>query len=59
MFTLFYWSTTYCDNAGMPDALQDILFGNSAKVREASYKMRRKGFKTTEAYLVVPEEVNY
>ena len=43
--------TTYCDNAGMPDALQDILFGNSAKVREASYKMRRKGFRTTEAYV--------
>ena len=43
--------TTYCDNDGMPDALQDILFGNSARVREASYKMRLKGFRTTEAYV--------
>ena len=42
---------THCDNAGMPDALQDIMFGNTAKVREAHYKLKRKGFKTVEEYV--------
>ena len=42
---------THCDNTGMPDALQDIMFGNTAKVREAHYKLKRKGFKIVEEYV--------
>lgn len=43
--------TTSWDNAGLPDSLQDIQFGNSVKIRKGHYKLGLKGFKSTDAFV--------
>ena len=41
---------TLWDNEGLPESLQDIMFGNSAKVRKQHYQQRMKGM-TNEEYV--------